>query len=656
MAEQYAHLPCAAQAQQVSLCKGCQEIHIDSVARLTLWNVWKEKKGLLITSFGTQYDQVPENGCPLCRFFHNMIWARKTGYVRSKQLELRAYRSMAINPMFDMARGPLALVRLDRSCFMVVDPFVLETSEEYAERKCFFIEGVPNSNQSCLMKPRLLESLASLEVARQWLDYCCSHHSRCRKAYRDVGGLRVLDCETLTTIQYPNKPYVALSYVWGKPADQNQTGSYTNSYYPRTIRDAIVVTKGLGYRYLWVDQYCIDQENSQHKMQQIAQMDAIYRNADMTIIAAAGKDAEAGLPGVGDTPRVPQPVLHTNGLTLLSTMTNPRHIISNSFWNRRGWTFQEAILSPRRLVFTEEQLYFECEVMSCHESMEYDLDLLHEPDKQKTYQLERRGIFSGSPEIGADGDHLGLQTERICTLRTQYTRRQLSYDSDSFNAFLGILQQFRFEGGYDSIGNVWGIAYSTARGQRRTKSFIMDLLWVHERDTWFGGSARRRDGFPSWTWIGWEGTVKPISEYMKLGECFVRIRELLLEYDSAITVAFDRISVDDSTIGFDYSRPKALLFQASVLSLTGLRFDPDRRHFFLGFGVLSLYLSECTDDDNVLHQKLQSGRYILVPIVRWGTIGYLLVLEDHGDHCTRIGVAQGNSEDCETTYRHLRLL
>jgi hypothetical protein len=60
--------------------------------------------------------------------------------------------------------------------------------------------------------------------------------------------------------------------------------------------DAIEVTTALGRRYLWVDHYCIDQEDAVKKGKQIQQMRRIFEKADITFVAAAGEDANYGLP------------------------------------------------------------------------------------------------------------------------------------------------------------------------------------------------------------------------------------------------------------------------------------------------------------------------------------------------------------------------
>jgi hypothetical protein len=71
-------------------------------------------------------------------------------------------------------------------------------------------------------------------------------------------AIRVVDT---TTIKSKDVPYTCLSYVWG--ADQNFRLLQNNktslmigfeySILPKTIQDAIKVTRRLGYSHLWVD-------------------------------------------------------------------------------------------------------------------------------------------------------------------------------------------------------------------------------------------------------------------------------------------------------------------------------------------------------------------------------------------------------------------
>lgn len=74
----------------------------------------------------------------------------------------------------------------------------------------------------------------------------------------------------------------------------------------RTIEDAFQVTKELGYQYLWVDRYCITQHDSVHKSSQVRQMDVIYSQAALTLVAAAGHNPHYGLSGVDEHMRTAQ--------------------------------------------------------------------------------------------------------------------------------------------------------------------------------------------------------------------------------------------------------------------------------------------------------------------------------------------------------------
>jgi hypothetical protein len=65
-----------------------------------------------------------------------------------------------------------------------------------------------------------------------------------------VKKLRVIDVDALNVIAAPEKcEYVALSYVWGAhPVTAPRK-------FPSVVEDSFVVTKNLGYKYLWVDKY-----------------------------------------------------------------------------------------------------------------------------------------------------------------------------------------------------------------------------------------------------------------------------------------------------------------------------------------------------------------------------------------------------------------
>ncbi|KAH8707084.1 heterokaryon incompatibility protein-domain-containing protein, partial [Phaeosphaeriaceae sp. PMI808] len=235
--------------------------------------------------------------------------------------------------------------------------------------------------------------------------------------------------------------YFALSYVWGVPKPNTETHGAISPYstqllraeLPQVIQDAIQVVKNLrevGQRYLWVDKFCIDQNNLKDKHHQIKSMDAVYENAVATIVAASGDGADCGLPGVGPVPRSPQPTACTNGKRLVSTLPHVSIALKDTIWMSRGWTYQEAMLSRRCIVFTDLQVYFicrkstQCEAMNKHDS-------LRAPGDELPSALFEPRVLSGPRIKGV----LELFSDHV----SQYTKRRLTQETDALDAFKGIL-------------------------------------------------------------------------------------------------------------------------------------------------------------------------------------------------------------------------
>ncbi|KAF2730077.1 HET-domain-containing protein, partial [Polyplosphaeria fusca] len=204
------------------------------------------------------------------------------------------------------------------------------------------------------------------------------HRATCEASSHTSVNLRVLNCLSRQVVKAPsNCRYIALSYVWsqsppGQSEADNSVDTAALQNVPKVIEDSIELALRLGYLYLWVDRYCIDQTNAEAKHDQIRQMDLVYAEARLTIIAAADGDAlmirsHQGLPGLRNSFREAQPALRVGDWTLLSTMAHPRDAVEKSKWITRGWTYQEGLLSRRRLLYTNDQVTYECNADSCSE-------------------------------------------------------------------------------------------------------------------------------------------------------------------------------------------------------------------------------------------------------------------------------------------------
>ncbi|KAF2268823.1 HET-domain-containing protein, partial [Lojkania enalia] len=271
-------------------------------------------------------------------------------------------------------------------------------------------------------------------------------------------SINLVDIESRVVIRWPRwKPaFVALSYVWGNIGGtaRDFQDKHGEEQLPercsRTIEDAITVTKNLGYRYLWVDLYCMSRDPAVRR-EQIAQMGVIYKSAPVTIIAP-GEDADYGLPGVS-RPRNPQIFYQSKDLCMISMQLDPLHDLESSKYSTRGWTYQEKLFAHRSLVFMDDQVFMESPEELYAESffaplrwrtqsapwardrqLQIHSDLFDEQqyfDKKGGMAQRTNGAFHGPGYIGLFQRHV-----------QQYTRRALSYDSDALNAFQAVLEKF----------------------------------------------------------------------------------------------------------------------------------------------------------------------------------------------------------------------
>ncbi len=94
--------------------------------------------------------------------------------------------------------------------------------------------------------------------------------------------------------------YVALSHCWGSRGSSQirlTTSSMSRlrqslepSKLPRWVLDAIVLTRNLGVRYIWIDALCIVQDDQEERLNVISTMSRIYHSAILTIAAAGTND------------------------------------------------------------------------------------------------------------------------------------------------------------------------------------------------------------------------------------------------------------------------------------------------------------------------------------------------------------------------------
>ncbi|KAI1805592.1 HET-domain-containing protein [Daldinia bambusicola] len=303
------------------------------------------------------------------------------------------------------------------------------------------------------------------DLVSSWMSRCEREHTRCRVEWSD----KLLVCKMIDV------------YVWGGVSPKH--GALESGELPQTIEDAITVTRALGIRYLW--------KPSPEKMYQLSIMDIIYNCSWATIVALDGDHGNTGLRGVSaKNPRVAQASENVEVSQLLSLYPTLYQELTGTTYSTRAWTLQEYFLSSRRIHFGKHQIHFVCNTGRYCESIDETLDpegLLNADTKQPNFFELDDTEHANDPE-----SHRKFADSTFRKLVEMYTDRKMTNDSDSLNAARGMLSYLQRS--LLPQGFLWGLPL---------KDFPQSLRWYHPRNV----KPRRRPVFPSWSYVGWEGTV-----------------------------------------------------------------------------------------------------------------------------------------------------
>ncbi|RYC63105.1 hypothetical protein CHU98_g3119 [Xylaria longipes] len=378
------------------------------------------------------------------------------------------------------------------------------------------------------------ETHVSYGLVTSWLQKCLESHPRCNSSIDAKRPKRLLDLEA-----YPDdirlvlehdtlaQPYANLSYRWGSTVAVTLTHGTHEAFFtrielqalPKTIQDTIKLCRGLSIRYLWVDALCIIQGDAQDFREEISRMGAIYANSLLTIAAADSIDSSVGC----HRPRYP---LYREDCLMWQ---DENHLIyfgqhslacSASLHRRetltldsRAWAYQERMMAPRTLRFTEDELIWECrESQMCQRCTD---DAIRNPTmKVRTKAPNHKELFS-SLQQGLGGDSssfirlFGLKSTSLqdssISFRFQtfwrqvvidYSRTNLSHDQDKLSALAGIAAVPQEQIQYQASFGLWH------------PFFLDELLWSVNSESRRYNSLEK---FPSWSWIGIDGGVHHLS-------------------------------------------------------------------------------------------------------------------------------------------------
>lgn len=398
--------------------------------------------------------------------------------------------------------------------------------------------------------PEILRSM------QYWLKDCVENHCECNR-YSSANTATWLPTRLIDVGEVPGKLaprlvisaaeglaqkgvyYLTLSHSWSistKPHNlkletenmaQLQDAIPLDDRLSKTFRDAMKITQQLGCRYIWIDSLCIIQSGPKAKEDWAREgltMSDVYGHSrcNITALGVGGNDGCY-------TPRNP---LQTSPCLIKkcddnSTVFAVNSLLENTFREnveqsplfKRGWVFQESVLSSRAVYFGAPQLFWECRRQAFAESW---------PFKTDTPKVQQRLT---EPTLRATGDSpFSSKTvfEALCNAEEQQTQQSqeekdrtkhlIEHVFPSFLAWQKIAQTFIGTSLTFTSDRLFAMA-GIARAIEHFRSFTyvtgtwrelypLDLLWRFTRELGERKNVASGSNAPSWSWAAKELDVK----------------------------------------------------------------------------------------------------------------------------------------------------
>ncbi|KAL9616668.1 MAG: hypothetical protein Q9160_008491 [Pyrenula sp. 1 TL-2023] len=406
------------------------------------------------------------------------------------------------------------------------------------------------------------DSNARFQIMRSWLRDCNDNHASLKCTAQPAGGVsmpstknedddlqtkvfreiqarrsfklptRLIDVgikDSETVKLYKTQPddkgedfeFIALSHPWGDPRMRDKffltTRDNLEAHFkqidvkklPDTFKDAVITTRALGIRYLWIDSLCIVQGPGGDFDSECKRMEDIFSSAYCVIAASSAKGQWDGfLKRRSSLPR--DSVVFQRGsdppFYVCRFVDDFNHDVLEGSLSQRGWVLQERALARRTIYFSGQQAYWECGAgVRCETLTKMDNQL---------------NAFLGDPNFPEAAVH-SSRSERETSrgkkilyyqdLYMRYSRLAFSEWEDRAVAMQGLEQ--RLIRGFKSRG---GFGVLDDKAESSHKSLLgRSLLWHRGADE---HSLTRitfppdRQKAPTWSWMAYRGGI----DYLRL--------------------------------------------------------------------------------------------------------------------------------------------
>ncbi|PSN64103.1 HET-domain-containing protein [Corynespora cassiicola Philippines] len=380
----------------------------------------------------------------------------------------------------------------------------------------------------------------TFNFARRCIQDCLTNpkHTKCREVSRSSSTTpkRLLDVGRITApirlIDTQGKAfqYASLSHCWGAGPTLTATKSNWKKLasnisfdgLPPLFQDAIIITRQLGLRYIWIDSLCIIQDSTRDWETEASKMAGIYENSHVTISAAGCKDG-SGRCLVDRRKPVKINYENTTGkeFQVRARLVENHHpdvaeqepATPHGTLASRAWVLQERVLSTRILHYTATELLFECKT---------------------SYRCECRPARRPYPTFPAMIPKAIAHKKNDCSkvwdawhrIVEQYSAKDLTVPGDKLPAISGIASKIKEGTGSSYLAGLW------------KDHLAADLLWfvstAPDHATRPHHYALGTYRAPTWSWASLDA---PVSYYTPSDDERDRRQSLVRLVSSSITLA-----------------------------------------------------------------------------------------------------------------------
>jgi hypothetical protein len=322
--------------------------------------------------------------------------------------------------------------------------------------------------------------------------------------------------------------YVALSHCWGKRPTvtttieniAEQLKSISLDTLPANFRDAVVISRELGYKYLWIDSLCIIQGDRDDWVTESSLMGQVYQNCAVMFAASGSNDSYGGMLN----PRSVSCAL-PNSKLWLSPKRKPIQTLEESELGSRAWASQERILAPRIVYYSNEQIFWECrDGRKAECTTKIMFDTYQSYNKRYHDRVETTYVPAYNYTEYLSKDIAGAEDkDNEITVRPDgwfwaiegYSRRHLTNSTDKLPALSGLAQNVfhpqRATGG-NYLAGLWSNDILRQllweNGEQRLATFCeANYIPLSSVRTIRKLSKSTTYRAPSWSWVAYDGPI-----------------------------------------------------------------------------------------------------------------------------------------------------